>query len=1090
MTTTSPAMAEKSDPLALPSVSPANSEFASAHAQLLLIGEAIRTTVAELAIPPPTGSTPAPQPPHARTSQHDKVSTAAVSTPSIPPSHNGSLLPNATTSAAASEAAVPVVKTVLVTATERLAALHDHLRRVQSLMKEYETVSQRAVEMHHLPTTAIEKDKAGGCSGRRGSPAAKQKAVLTAAPEPPSPTWREGPSSGRPNGAKTSISSGKQSGATVPAAKGNVNAFSEFHDEDDDDDTACGPSLHQRRALASDAAFTRFCGLRVSPEHLLLPWSVHSTSAAGASAFVPPGVTAATAGFRPAQDKEEVAINALTALPFSPSSTASLSGTGSGHSQVSTSLRLAQQQRQQVAAAAHLPAYSRFFLNPQSPFKLAPVFTEGTSASAVEAYLSSPAASAEPVNGPSVLLRQLRDIQSQFEELRLCRLFSYEDRVRERKAAAAAADKGGEATKATTTTVHHGVSASSSGSGTASPTPAKQAAAPPLEGPKWKHTAVLVEHMCEVLTALRTRFVVESHYAHCGAPAVTLGRQLHAWTQPLLRQLSEMLSNPSLEDVDQDLREKLRRMKFDVEELQQEQADAIANGDMQRSEEIYYEQTALSEAMKTPYDEMEQLLEEYLEECVTTPLAALQEQKNVLVSQLTRVIEEHASRLTEVAQDAERVKEKRRSIIQARHRQRNAMSAYQHSWKKQWQGNSEEQMACYHAMEQLEHRLSNLQKAQSVLAEDWLVHMALERQREEDAAAFMCFAEARAQALTESQRNLQAVVDGLRQLSGAVHFGCAHAEAFAHDVLRSHVQDSQLALRKDRLAQFRALYLTLGDWRFKKSRNVEEIQKKIDYYTLQQELAMDVSNPKAKEYSQAKQQWEAAKAEALTQLDQLDGRSRLQLEAFQPTERLLRDAGVDFVSPEEELAQRNLQRTQRLAEYQQLIEEGIGVRGSGSRSAGGGLGNTTTTQRLPALMPGAATAAQTTQVRPFTADLHKSAAPPTSVRAKEGTACTIKTAPRVDGQPPTMTASAATAAAAVSPCEDDGRCSSGGAASTLPPIASSKSPTPPRFHSTEERIMRDISKAAGAGNGLASDKGQKRKLREEPVGLGEGSRSS
>ncbi|KPI84030.1 putative paraflagellar rod protein [Leptomonas seymouri] len=1011
-------MANTSVSVAPTSTSLAPSALASAHAQLLLISEAIRTAVSELGLPR-SRTSPPPQPEPSCNCAPQRETSSSASAPSKL---------NAPPISAADTAA----KRVVATASDRLAALYDHLRQVQSLMKEYETVSQRAVEMHLLPTPAEAENGVSQAGQVEGGCEQKSATALRASSPPTrqatSPSPQPGAKAANEKSAETNSSSSPNTAdgnAEKSGPEGPTPPLSLSGD-------VTGPSLYQRRALLSDAVFTHFCGLRVDSANLCLPLPMPSTAVGGAS--------------KTPQDKDGLSTNTLNACPASISGSSNQPNAGSGHSQASTTLRRTQQQRQQAAAAAQLSAYSRYFLYPKSPLKLSPTFTEADTASAIEEYLSSPF-STDPSNSHGILLRQLRDIQSQFEGLHRCNLFTYEARLRELKAAASAARQ---------TETEKSVEGDKKLKATAS---AKQTAAPPVEESKWEHNAVLVDRMREVLTALRTRFTSDSHFAYCGAPAITLGRQLHGWTQPLLRQLNELLSNPTLEEVDQHLREKLHRLKFDVEELQQEQADAITNGDMQRSEELYYEQTALSESMREPYDEMEQLLDEYREECVTAPLAALQEQREALTARLSGAIEDHTTQLTEVTQDIDRVKEKRRSVIQSRHRQRNAMSAYQHKWKKEWQGNSDQQIACYHAMEQLEKRLLDLQNAQNTLADDWLAHMTLERQREEDAAAFMCFVEARSQALTESQRNLQLVVEGLRQFSGAIRFCCSHAEAFARDVLQSHINETQLALRKDRLAQFRALYLTLGDLHFKKSRNAEEIQKRVEYYTLQQEVAMDVLNPKAKEYSQAKQQWVAAKEEALEQLEQLECRSRLQLEAFRPTEQRLRDAGVKFTSPEDELAERNLQRTQRLVEYQQLIEEGIGVRESDRKPSGGAAA---AAQHLPALMSNAAATATT---RPFTADIH-TPAPPSSSQPRGNVAAPRRATPLTDS-----TATTKNSASAASSFNEG---SGSGLAATLP-LISSKSPQPQHLHATEERIMQDVSKTATLGSRLRNNKTQKRK---------------
>ncbi|KAG5507791.1 hypothetical protein JIQ42_08080 [Leishmania sp. Namibia] len=878
---------------AAPSPSDSNSGGGAADAQVVQSGLQMPTELSTV---------------HAQLTLLEGVMRAAVSsTNSGQDSAQSHLKPIelGTATGAMAELLVPSVTAAMPSsASERLKALHDNLRRLRHLMQQYEEASQRVVEVHLIPSPETGEPTLGSVATPTAL-AVKRKKVSLQQPSASVPA------------AAAATDNDSNGGSNSPVFV-NLKQAEELQKP--------FPSLHQRRALASDAVFTRFCGLSVAPDQLLLPLQSPASPKALATLSTLPqqrmsprepvllrGIDDGAADKEKWDEGGSASRDAAAVKTRGRSNSARTnqtpgrasakdrdnSGASSSPDSLSSSMP---QQRQRANTEAVLEAYATLFYR---PFGATASPAHGAKAAAPGPPFSSTLAVDAEV------ARELQDTRDRLAALQRCNLFAYEAQL---KAEAATAENHSPGDKRSSTLNEAG--------------PAKRKAAGGAQANdiKWQHMPIAVQHMQDGVTALQARFTRDSHYASCGGSSIALIRQLSLWTQPLLRQLNELLSKCTLEEMEESTREKLRRMKFDVEELQQAQAEAISNGDMQRSEELYYEQTAVAEAMAAPYDELEAAMLNYGEVCVDAPLKGLLEQRDLLTTQLKRMIEEYASKLSEVALDVERVKEKRRAVAQARHRQRNNMSAYHHSWKKAWQTNSDQQMACYRAMEHLEKQLNDLQQAQSLLVDDWIRRVSQERQREEDAAAFACFADARAAALSETQSNLQAVVEGVRQYSGAVQFSCRHAEAFAQEVLHGHLSESQLALRKDRLEQFRTLCLTFGDLRFKKARNAEEIQKKIDHYTLQQEIAMDALNPKAKEFSKAKQRWESAKVEALKELDQLDQRSRRQLEGFRETERLLREAGVNFVSPEEELARRTEQRSQKLIEYQQLIEEGIGVR--------------------------------------------------------------------------------------------------------------------------------------------------------------------
>ncbi|CAG9568272.1 putative paraflagellar rod protein [Leishmania major strain Friedlin] len=903
--------------------------LSTAHAQLVLLEYAIRAA-ADSAVPSDASAQS-----HRKASEVTRTTNATVGSqnsllPGPVPAESGSLM-----SIMAATRLSSVTATAPSGASERLSALHDNLRRVRHLMQQYEEASQHVIKVHLLPSPETGEETLGSVTtptayaGQRTKEVSPQQLSVSVAAAAVDRPFLEQHSSNSANVA----SNGKPA-----AAPQNI-----------------PPSLHQRRALASDAVFTRFCGLRVTPDQLLLPLpppatpTTSPTPPALAQQHTSPRKPVAPRGIdNDAEEKKNGSGDSLVSHYSEPmkrhgsnsktrsSQTAGSPNAKTQESSASSSPRhspvsCTAQQRERTSTEAVLEEYAKLFYRPSATAVSRPAPPRSTAIGMQSSQ--SPVVAAAPAHNTSAtkagslssstpaddseVARQLQETQQRFAALQRCHLFAYEAHLR---SAAAPADSQGNGSDVST--IKRGITTLGAVTTGAN-----------VDDISWQHIPVAVQHMQDSLTALQARFTRDSHYARCGRQPIALVHQLQTWTQPLIQNLNELLSNSTLEEKSENTREKLRRMKFDAEELQQAQAQAIANGDMQRSEELYYEQGSLAEAMAGPYDELEAIMRKYGEVCVDAPLTRVLEQRDLLTTRLTRVIEEYTSKLSEVTLDVERVKEKRRAVAQARHRQRNNMSAYNHTWKKAWQTNSDQQMACYRAMEQLEKQLNDLQQTQSFLVDDWISHVTQERQREEDAASFACFADARAAALAETQHNLQTVVEGVRQYTGAVQFSCRHVEAFAREVLRGHLSHSQVALRKDRLEQFRALYLTLGDLRFKKARNAEEIEKKIEYYTLQQEVAMDALNPKAKEFSKTKQRYEAAKAEVQKQIDQLDQRSRLQLERFRPTEQLLREAGVNFVSPEEELARRTQQRSQKLLEYQQLIEDCIGVRPTATTSS-------------------------------------------------------------------------------------------------------------------------------------------------------------
>jgi hypothetical protein len=193
-----------------------------------------------------------------------------------------------------------------------------------------------------------------------------------------------------------------------------------------------------------------------------------------------------------------------------------------------------------------------------------------------------------------------------------------------------------------------------------------------------------------------------------------------------------------------------------------------------------------------------------------------------------------------------------------------------------------------------------------------------ERRRLVDVANFAKFQSQHEAVLKATLQNAEAAEEVTDIFDEMLCNSCNQLEQHLRLVEES-VETARLKTHESRLAHFRNLYLTLGDLQYKKERNLEELDKKIAHTHIQQELAMETFNPKAKEFSQMKKDLVKVREEMETQLTTLQQKSVLHIEAFKPTEVALTNSGKTFLHPVEELDRMNRNRQAKLIEYHKLM---------------------------------------------------------------------------------------------------------------------------------------------------------------------------
>ncbi|AAZ12758.1 paraflagellar rod protein, putative [Trypanosoma brucei brucei TREU927] len=412
---------------------------------------------------------------------------------------------------------------------------------------------------------------------------------------------------------------------------------------------------------------------------------------------------------------------------------------------------------------------------------------------------------------------------------------------------------------------------------------------------------------------------LEGGYGSCSNSANDVA-EWACWVQPLVRLTNECLQTKPLEKIMEGPRERLRRVAFDVEEKQREQEDAVTDGDMVRSEQLYFEKTALLESMRPIYDELEAAIEESKRASVDEPSKELRSLvKELSTKQAPKVLDREKQVRRRGKTDLERLLARREEIMAARTKQTSTFKVYLAEWDKMFRHNEQQQENCLRAIEELEQRLKYLSEERAILVEDRLEVAAQEQQRSEDAASFMLFAAQHEQKLRKTIENLDQSLSCGERVLEVVRSSYHHLGKYLQDMVQREADEQLLEVRKERLSHFRGLYLTLGELKYKKERHLEELDKRIEYYHVQQELAMDTFNPKAKEFSKAKKDLLEVKETMQQQIDLIGQKAVKQLEDFKPTEQLLLASGVKFVHPVKELEEMNQRRTQKLLEYHNLM---------------------------------------------------------------------------------------------------------------------------------------------------------------------------
>ena len=238
--------------------------------------------------------------------------------------------------------------------------------------------------------------------------------------------------------------------------------------------------------------------------------------------------------------------------------------------------------------------------------------------------------------------------------------------------------------------------------------------------------------------------------------------------------------------------------------------------------------------------------------------------------------------------------------------------------------NASRQAMVWAQIHELEKELSSLAGARRDEVDRRVKLIEREERREMEVRNFEMFAEEHHSRLTEVFRSCEAR-EYVAEMLEETCVGVCEVASRAVSQAAERMVSFESAAHVEHFKHFREHYLLLGKLQFMKERMLDEYVQRAQVAQSLQELAMDSYNPQAREFALEKQRLEDQILEITNELDVIRKKADLYVEAFKPTEFALRHSSRPFLHPVQELAQLNVGRGRRIAQYHALNVAGFAL---------------------------------------------------------------------------------------------------------------------------------------------------------------------
>eukprot|EP01012_Entosiphon_sulcatum_P057170 TRINITY_DN808_c0_g1_i3.p1 TRINITY_DN808_c0_g1~~TRINITY_DN808_c0_g1_i3.p1 ORF type:complete len:605 (+),score=165.93 TRINITY_DN808_c0_g1_i3:50-1864(+) len=388
--------------------------------------------------------------------------------------------------------------------------------------------------------------------------------------------------------------------------------------------------------------------------------------------------------------------------------------------------------------------------------------------------------------------------------------------------------------------------------------------------------------------------------------------------EPLLNLLREVMNQSPIRSALVEADEDVKRMQFNIEECSQAQIDALSEGEMQQAETLYYQKLQMQESYCELVKKKFSVLETQETTAFRLPIKRVHEIHNKANLDIANILKQKERLKARAQADLQRLVAEVERTNMADYTAAKTAAEEKEKSNYYLKENTLRQDQCWKQMEDLEKELLELGGEREAEIKQRIKRAEREERRKVEYNQFLDFATQHRKLLELTVRNCEIAEEITDTMDEFISSACNTIERRMREI-EKEIEAIRLEIHTEYFQAFRSLYLTVGDLEYKKEKNVEELEKKIQVAHIHQELAMDTFNPKAKEYSQEKKALIAVRESIEGQITALRQKATAYIEWFEPSEKALIEAGREFKHPVEELKEINESRKNKLIEYHELM---------------------------------------------------------------------------------------------------------------------------------------------------------------------------
>jgi hypothetical protein len=384
--------------------------------------------------------------------------------------------------------------------------------------------------------------------------------------------------------------------------------------------------------------------------------------------------------------------------------------------------------------------------------------------------------------------------------------------------------------------------------------------------------------------------------------------------EPVLDAIEELAKCKPIAEPLSEIVAEIEKLEAVNGETQRAQQDAAIGGDVARNEELTAERVTILEGIADLVTHKFRIINSIGD----GTLRVLQRETTRIRKVTTRSAEEllltTAGKRRTLVADTQRIKDQ---LSKASHDEQLARSAFLEE-KGASDGflekNEKQQAASWKEMLRIEAELVRLATERRDEVDRRTRTIEREERRRCNMGHFEAFSAGHLALLGNSLQSCEAEEELGRIMQEVVLSACT-----AVNTTVSHMQEeldkTQLNAYHEHADRFRDQYLNLGELLYKKERLVEELDRKIAMCNMQQDIAMQTFDPKARVLSQQRGMIELEKAQVQRFIAVLQGKADLYVESFKPTEKALSGLSQSFTHPVALLQDINKKRSRKLDEY-------------------------------------------------------------------------------------------------------------------------------------------------------------------------------